>query len=30
MSIANAHDIQREQQKTIQNLQGDIIPDEWK
>jgi hypothetical protein len=28
MSIANAHDIQREQQKTIQNLQGDIIPDE--
>jgi hypothetical protein len=28
MSIVNAHDIQREQQKKIQNLQGDIIPDE--
>ena len=29
ISIANAHDAQREQQKEIQNLQGDIIPDEW-
>ena len=28
ISIANAHDVQREQQKKIQNLQGDIIPDE--
>jgi hypothetical protein len=28
ISIVNAHDIQREQQKKIQNLQGDIIPDE--
>ena len=29
ISIANAHDVQREQQKTLQNLQGDVIPDEW-
>ena len=29
ISIANAHDVQREQQKKIQNLQGDTIPDEW-
>ena len=29
ISISNAHDIQREQQKKIQNLQGDVIPDEW-
>ena len=28
ISISNAHDVQREQQKKIQNLQGDIIPDE--
>jgi hypothetical protein len=28
ISIANAHDVQREQQKKIQNLQGDIIPNE--
>ena len=29
ISISNAHDIQREQQKKIQDLQGDVIPDEW-
>ena len=29
ISIANAHDTQREQQKKIQNLESDIIPDEW-
>jgi hypothetical protein len=28
ISISNAHDIQREQQKKIQDLQGDVIPDE--
>jgi hypothetical protein len=28
ISISNAHDVQREQQKKIENLQGDIIPDE--
>jgi hypothetical protein len=28
ISIANAHDVQREQQKKIQNLQGNIIPNE--
>lgn len=28
ISIANAHDVQREQQKKLQDLQGDIIPDE--
>lgn len=28
ISIANAHDKQREQLKEIQNLQGDTIPDE--
>jgi hypothetical protein len=28
ISIANAHDTQREQQKKIQNLESDIIPDE--
>jgi hypothetical protein len=30
MSIVNAHDVQRDQQKKIQNLQGDITPNEWK
>ncbi len=29
ISISNAHDVQREQQKKIQDLQGDVIPDEW-
>lgn len=29
ISISNAHDVQREQQKKLQDLQGDIIPDEW-
>jgi len=29
ISIANAHDNQREQKKTLENLQGDIIPNEW-
>jgi len=29
ISIANAHDVQREQQKKLQDLQGDTIPDEW-
>lgn len=29
ISLSNAHDTQREQQKEIQKLQGDIIPDEW-
>ena len=28
ISISNAHDVQREQQKKLQDLQGDIIPDE--
>jgi hypothetical protein len=28
MSIVNAHDVQRDQQKKIQNLQGDITPNE--
>ena len=28
ISIANAHDVQREQLKKIQDLQGDVIPDE--
>ena len=28
ISIANAHDNQREQKKKIENLQGDIIPNE--
>ena len=28
ISIANAHDVQREQLSKINNLQGDIIPDE--
>jgi hypothetical protein len=28
ISIANAHDNQREQKKTLENLQGDIIPNE--
>jgi hypothetical protein len=28
ISISNAHDTQREQQKEIQKLKGDIIPDE--
>ena len=28
ISIANAHDVQREQLKKIQDLKGDIIPDE--
>lgn len=28
ISIANAHDVQREQQKIIQKSQSDIIPDE--
>jgi DNA repair ATPase RecN len=28
ISIANAHDVQREQQKKLQDLQGDTIPDE--
>jgi hypothetical protein len=27
ISIANAHDVQREQQKKLQDLQGDTIPD---
>ena len=29
ISIANAHDNQREQKKTLENLQGDISPNEW-
>lgn len=29
ISIANAHDVLREQKKKIENLQGDIIPNEW-
>ena len=29
ISISNAHDVQREQQKKLQDLQGDTIPDEW-
>ena len=28
ISIADAHDVQREQLKKIQDLQGDVIPDE--
>jgi hypothetical protein len=28
ISIANAHDNQREQKKTLENLQGDITPNE--
>ena len=28
ISISNAHDVQREQQKKIQGLQSDVIPDE--
>jgi hypothetical protein len=28
MSIVNAHDVQRDQQKKIQNLQGNITPNE--
>lgn len=28
ISISHAHDVQREQKKKIQDLQGDIIPDE--
>ena len=28
ISISNAHDVQREQQKKLQDLQGDNIPDE--
>jgi hypothetical protein len=28
MSIVNAHDVQRDQQKKIQNLQGDMTPNE--
>ena len=29
ISISNAHDVQREQKKNLNDLQGDIIPDEW-
>jgi hypothetical protein len=29
VSISHAHDVQREQQKKLNDLQGDTIPDEW-
>ena len=29
VSISHAHDVQREQQRELNDLQGDTIPDEW-